>query len=88
MTVGAVRGARTAAVALVALGLVALLVALAVDLPDTRASGSLRESVSFSQARARPARGLTLEIAGAIALLAAGAGLLAAGRLARPRARG
>jgi hypothetical protein len=87
MTAGAVRGARAAAVALVALGLVALLVALAVDLPDTRASGSLRESVSFSQAHARAARGLTLEIAGAVALLAAGAGLLVAGRLARPRAR-
>ncbi len=86
MAAGTLRGARAAAVALVALGLVALLVAFAVDLPDTRASGSLRESVSFSQARARPARGLTLEIAGAIVLLAAGAGQLAAGRFARTRA--
>jgi hypothetical protein len=83
MTVGAVRGARAAAVALLVLGLVALFVALVVDLPDTRASGTLRESVAFSQARAQAARGFTLEIAGAIALLAAGAGLLAGGRFAR-----
>ncbi len=75
MTLGALRGARAAAVALLALGAVALFVALVVDLPDTRASGTLRESVAFSQAHARAARGFTLELVGAIALMLAGVGL-------------
>ena len=79
MTVAALRGARAAAGALVALGAVALVVALAIDLPDTRRSGSLREAVAFEKAHAKAGRGLGLEIAGAIALLVAGGGLLATG---------
>jgi hypothetical protein len=83
MTFAALRGARAAAGALVALGAVALVVALAIDVPDTRRSGSLREAVAFEKARAKAGRGLGLELAGAIGLLAAGAGLLLVSRQAR-----
>jgi hypothetical protein len=69
--------ARPAALGLAALGLVALVVALTVDLPDTRRSGNLPESVAFESARARAGDGLTLEIAGGALLLVSG-GLLAA----------
>ncbi|MDQ3849470.1 MAG: hypothetical protein M3296_02485, partial [Actinomycetota bacterium] len=61
MAVGALRGARPAATALAVLGLVALGVALAVDLPDAHGSGRLPESVTFEDARARPGLGLYLE---------------------------
>jgi hypothetical protein len=76
----ALRGARTAAGALVALGAVALVVALAVDLPDTRASGSLPESVAFEDAHAQAGPGLGLEIAGGVALVLAGGLLVVLGR--------
>ena len=72
MAAGALRGARPAAVALVVLGAVALAVALAIDLPATRQSGALRESLAYSEAHARAARGLVLELAGGVTLLAAG----------------
>lgn len=71
----ALRGARAAAVALVAVGAAALVVALTVDLPDTRASAELPESVSFEDARAQAGPALGLEIAGGVALVLAG-GLL------------
>jgi hypothetical protein len=80
----ALRGARAAAAALAALGAVALVVALAGDLPDTRASGRLPESVVFEDAQAKAGPGLALEIGGGVALLLAG-GLLVA--LGRPRGR-
>jgi hypothetical protein len=80
----ALRGARAAAAALVALGAVALVVALAVDLPDTRASGGLPESVVFEDAQAKAGPGLALELGGGLALLLSG-GLLSA--LGRPRGR-
>ena len=80
----ALRGARAAAAALVALGAVALVVALAIDLPDTRASGRLPESVVFEDAQAKAGPGLALEVAGGMALALAG-GLLVA--LGRPRGR-
>jgi hypothetical protein len=80
----ALRGARAAAAALVALGAVALVVALAIDLPDTRASGRLPESIAFEDAQAKAGPGLALEVAGGVALLLAG-GLLVA--LGRPRGR-
>jgi hypothetical protein len=84
MTGGAfLRAARAAAVALVALGAVALFVALAIDLPDTRQSGTLAESVTFSRARAKAASGFALELAGAVALVVAGAGLLVLGSARR-----
>jgi hypothetical protein len=73
-------GGRPAALALVALGAAALVVALAIDLPDTRGSGQLPESLAYENARARAATGLGLEIAGGVLLLVAGGGLAAAGR--------
>jgi hypothetical protein len=79
MPVGARRGARAAAAAMVALGAVALVVALAIDLPDTRESGQLPESVAFEDARAQAGPGLALEIAGGVALVLAGGLLVAAG---------
>ena len=75
----ALRGARAAAASLVALGAVALAVALAIDLPDTRESGRLPESVTFEDARAQAGPGLALEIAGGAALVLAGGLLLVAG---------
>jgi hypothetical protein len=80
----ALRGARAAAAALVAHGAVALVVALAIDLPDTRGSGRLPESVTFEDAQAKAGPGLALEIAGGAALVLAG-GLLAG--LGRPGRR-
>jgi len=78
LVVLAMRGAgRAAGLALVALGAVALVVALAVDLPDTRGSGRLPESLAYENARARAGVALGLEVAGGVLLLAAG-GLLAA----------
>jgi hypothetical protein len=76
----ALRGARAAAVALVALGAVALVVALAIDLPDTRESGTLPESVAFEDAHAKAGPGLALEIAGGVALVLAGGLLVVLGR--------
>jgi hypothetical protein len=76
----AVRGARAAAAALAALGAVTLVIALAIDLPDTRESGQLPESVTFEDARAKAGPGLGLEIAGGVALLLAGGLLVTLGR--------
>jgi hypothetical protein len=78
MALGALRGARPAAGALMVLGAVALVVALAIDLPKTRESGQLPESTSFEDARAQAGPGLALEIAGGLALVLAG-GLLVVG---------
>lgn len=86
MAYGAGRGSRSAAAALVALGVATLFVGLAIDLPDTRQSGRLRESVIFENARARAAAGLYLELLAGLLLVGTGAGLLALGR-AQPRAR-
>jgi len=84
LTALGLRGAgRAAGLGSVALGAVALVVALAVDLPDTRASGRLPESLAYEDARARAGVALSLEIAGGVLLLAAG-GLLAAGAGPRP----
>jgi len=71
------------ATALVLLGAAALYIALAIDLPDTRARGRLPESISFEAAHARAAGGLYLEIAGGGLLVVAGGGLLALARQAR-----
>lgn len=79
MTLGALRGARAAAGAMVALGAVALVVTLAIDLPDTRESGQLPESVAFEDARAQAGPGLALEIGGGVGLVLAGGLLVAAG---------
>lgn len=79
MAYGALRGSRAAAGALCGLGAVALLIALAIDRPDTRASGTLPEAVAYADARARPGRGLRLEIAGGAVLVVAGGLMLALG---------
>jgi hypothetical protein len=80
MTLLALRGARPPALALVALAIAALVIALAVDLPDTRRSGDLPESLAYENARSHARAGFGLEIAGGVLLLAAGGVLLAAGR--------
>jgi hypothetical protein len=71
--------ARAAGLALVVSGAVGLVVALAVDLPDTRGSGRLPESFAYEDARARAGAGLRLEIAGGLLLVVAGGVLAAAG---------
>ncbi|HUR85958.1 MAG TPA: hypothetical protein VMY78_11480 [Solirubrobacteraceae bacterium] len=76
LVLGALRGARPAAAGVVALGAVSLVVALAIDLPDTRESGRLPESVTFEDARAQAGPGLALEIAGGVGLVLAGGLLL------------
>ncbi len=78
-------GGRAAALALVVLGAAAVVVALAVDLPDTRAGGRLPESLAYENARARAGTGLGLEIAGGGLLAVAGGVLAGAGR-SRPAA--
>jgi hypothetical protein len=84
---GGMRGARAPALALAVLGGVALYIAFVRDLPDTRSSGRLPESVTFEDARARPGPGLYLEIAGGGLLILSGGGLLVTHR-PRPRAIG
>ncbi len=79
MAFGALRGARAAAAALVVLGAVVLLVALAIDAPKTRESAALAEAVAYADARARAGAGLGLELAGGAALLVAGGLMLALG---------
>ena len=79
MAYGALRGSRGAAAALVALGAVVLLLALAVDAPKTRRSATLPEAVAFTDAQAKAGRGLALEIAGGLTLILAGGLMLAIG---------
>jgi hypothetical protein len=80
MALGAARGARPPALALIVLGAGALFIALAIDLPDTNASGRLPESVAFEDAEAQPGTGFYLETLGAVLLLASGGLLLLLGR--------
>jgi hypothetical protein len=76
---GSARGSRRAAAALVALGAVTLLIALAVDTRTTRRSTTLPEAVAFSDARARAGSGFALELAGGALLVLAGGLMLALG---------
>ena len=80
-------GGRAPGVALIALAVVVLVVALAVDLPDTRASGRLPESLAYENARARAGVALGLEIAGGVLLAAAGGLLAFGGAAGRPLRR-
>jgi hypothetical protein len=77
----AVGTSRPAGVALLALGIVSLVIVLAVDLPDIHKTGIVGDQ--FSQAKANPGAGFWVEIIGAA--LVAGAGLLRL--LVGPRAR-
>ena len=71
MAVGAVRGrSRPAAFALLALSLIALFVALAIDLPDLNETGLIGRA--YDQAEARPRVGFFVEtLGGTLALLGA-----------------
>lgn len=86
MSLGAARGSRPAAGALAVIGVAALVIALGVDLPDTRARGSLPQSIAYEDARAQPAVGFYVETIAAAALLAAGGALLVLSGRERPEA--
>jgi hypothetical protein len=79
MALPALRGARAPAVALLALGAAALVIAMAIDLPDTRGSGQLPEALAYEDAQARAGTGFGLELAGGALLCVAGGLLLALG---------
>jgi hypothetical protein len=91
MAYGALRGFRAAGAGLVLAGAVALLVALAIDLPDTRDTSPQPEAVAYADARATAGGGFSLEIAGGVVLIVAGGlalglGLSPRSRSSRPRA--
>ncbi len=82
MILGALRGARPAMWALAGIGIVAILVALTVDLPNATDEGLYGER--YDDAEARPAIGFFVEtLAGVLLILAAGLMLLLT-----PRRRG
>ncbi|MDX6689959.1 MAG: hypothetical protein QOG15_1416 [Solirubrobacteraceae bacterium] len=85
MAYGVLRGSRAAGGALVAAGAVALLVALAIDVPDTRDSSPQPEAIAYADARAKAGTGFELEIAGGIALIVAGGLALVLGFSPRSR---
>jgi hypothetical protein len=73
-------GNRWALVALLALGIAALLIALVGDLPDAQARGTIGTvQTGFKSASAKPSAGLYLETAGAIVLMIAGGSALLLG---------
>ena len=72
MTPLALRGLRAPAAALAVLGAAALAIVLAVDLPATRDSAGLPESLAYENARARAGPGLRLAIIGGVMLIVAG----------------
>jgi hypothetical protein len=74
MLVGALRGARPAMVAVLVCGAVALLIALALDVPHLDDTGQVGEL--YTDARAGPEVGFRLELCGGALLALAGGGLL------------
>src|SRR4051794_6792778 len=75
MAVGAVRGgSRPAAIALVVLSLIALFVALGIDLPDLNETGLIGRT--YDQAEARPRVGFFIETLGATLALLGSVGTL------------
>jgi hypothetical protein len=77
---------RPALVALGLLGVVALVLTLAVDLPDAQKTGEVLRGGHYIQASSTPSAGLYMETLGSVALLiACGVGLLMGGR---PERRG
>ena len=77
MALGALRGARPAMLALALLGVIVLVIALTVDLSAARQEGTLRESITYENARAEPAIGFFLEtLAGVLLLVSGGMQLL------------
>jgi hypothetical protein len=87
MSLGAARGSSPAAGALVVAGAAALVIAVGVDLPDTRATGSLPQSIAYEDARAQTAVGLFVEVFAGAALLAAGGALIALSGRGEPHQR-
>jgi hypothetical protein len=72
--------AQVAAFAVAACGVVALLIFLAVDLPDVNNIGTLDDpNESFIDAKAEPAAGFWLELVGALVLTVAGGALATLG---------
>ncbi len=85
---GAREGSPPALLAIGVLGVLALVIALAGDLPDAQASGIVLRAGHYVAASSSPSLGLYLETAGAVLLMiASGAGLLLGGPAARPRPR-
>jgi hypothetical protein len=78
MLVGALRGARPAMAAVVVCGVVALVIAFALDVPHLDDTGQVGEL--YSDARAGPEVGFWLEVCGGALLAVAGAGLLVLAR--------
>ena len=74
MLLGALRGARPAMIALAAIGVIALVVALTVDLPDALDEGFYGER--YEGAEASPGVGFFVETLGGVLLLLAGGLLL------------
>ena len=73
-------GSRPAAVAVAAAGVIALLMFLLIDLPDAGKVGTLDDPrQSFFNAKADPALGFWLELAGALILAVCGAALATLG---------
>lgn len=70
----AIGGSRPATIAMIALGIVALFVCLAIDLPDVGDEGLLAET--YEQAKATPQEGFYLETLGSVVLLLSGIGML------------
>jgi hypothetical protein len=85
MVAGALRGARPAMIALVVLGLAALLIAVVGDVPDLNKTGFIGEV--YEDAAAGPKAGFYLETLGAVLLLAGGGLMLAMPAAARPAGR-
>jgi len=77
-------GSRPAAVAVTILGIIALVIVLAVDLPDVNSTGFTR---TFDKAEASPGSGFYLETLGAVLVLVAGVGNLLLTRPAPPPRR-
>ena len=74
------QGSRPALVALGVLGVVALALSLAIDLPDAQNSGQLLRGGHYVMARSTPSAGLYMETLGAVALvISCGVGLLMVG---------
>jgi hypothetical protein len=77
MAWGAIRGgSRPAMISLAVLGLLAVLIALAFDLPDATGAGTLNRSFAYANAQSFPRVGFYLETLGAVLLLIAGGGVL------------
>lgn len=77
MAWGAIRGgSQPAMISLAVLGLLAVVIALAFDLPDATGTNTLSRSFAYANAQSLPRVGFYLETLGAVLLLIAGGGIL------------